>query len=105
MSTLQHRFEARVISWRGPAPYVFAVLPVEVAAAIRALGARASYGWGVIPVEAEIAGVTFTTSLFPREGTYLMPRKVALRRQVDVQEGAEVMIEMRLTRPRLEEGE
>jgi len=98
----RHRFSAAVISWRGPAPYVFAVLPDEVAAAIRALGAGASYGWGVIPVEAEIAGVTFTTSLFPREGTFLMPLKVALRRQVDMPEGAEVMIEMRLTSPRLE---
>jgi hypothetical protein len=86
------RFRAPVIYWRGPAPHVFARLPAEVAEGLRALGTRASYGWGCIPVTAEIQGVGFTTSLFPRHGTYLLPLKVAVRRRIDV--GEEVEVEM-----------
>lgn len=97
-----YAFRATVVYWRGPAPHVFARLPIEVADAIRALGTAASYGWGVIPVAAEIGGVGFTTSLFPRDGTYLLPLKVAVRRQVELAEGAEVDVTMRLTSPRLE---
>ena len=33
----------------------------------------ATYGWGVIPVEVRIGGVDFETSLFPKDGGYLLP--------------------------------
>ena len=100
LHTHRFSFRAKVIYWRGPAPYVFAQLPEAVAAEIRALGPAASYGWGVIPVAAEIGGVDFTTSLFPREGGYLLPLKVAVRRQIAADEGAEVTVEMTVTQPR-----
>ena len=88
------RFSAPVIYWRGPAPHVFARLPAEVAEGLRALGPSISYGWGCIPVSAEIQGVSFTTSLFPREDTYLLPLKVAVRRRIEMMEGAELVVEM-----------
>jgi len=76
------RFEAEVIEWRGPAPFFYARIPAAAGARIAAVKRAASYGWGVIPVEATIAGVRFTTSLFPREGSYLLPLKDAVRRQL-----------------------
>lgn len=33
----------------------------------------------MIPVEASIGGITFTTSLFPKDGRYLLPLKAAVR--------------------------
>ena len=41
--------------WRGPAPFYYAPLPGDVAADIAAVKKQASYGWGVIPVNATIA--------------------------------------------------
>jgi hypothetical protein len=55
-----------------------------------------SYGWGVIPVEAEIGEVTFTTSLFPRDGTYLLPVKTAVRRSAGLALGDRVKVQIRI---------
>jgi hypothetical protein len=88
------RFQSQVIEWRGPAPYFYAPVPAAVAAEIAAVKRQASYGWGVIPVNAEIAGVAFETSLFPKDGTYLLPLKDAVRRRVGVTVGDKVEVEM-----------
>jgi hypothetical protein len=89
-------FEAEVIEWRGPSPYIYAVLPEAAAVAVARVKRAASYGWGVIPVTAAIGGVRFTTSLFPKDGTYLLPLKVAVRRQVAVTVGDVVAVTMRI---------
>lgn len=91
---LRLAFTATLIEWRGPAPYVYAPLPLEAAAAVRGVAKAASYGWGVIPVRATIDGVAFTTSLFPRDGTYLLPLKVAVRKRTSVTVGDSVAVEM-----------
>ena len=65
------------------------------------LAARAvSYGWGVIPVEAALGETTFTTSLFPRDGGYLLPLKDAVRHKAGVTAGDIIAVEMRLRPPR-----
>jgi hypothetical protein len=92
----ERRFVSTLIEWRGPAPFVYAPVPPEVAADIARVKRQASYGWGVIPVNAEIAGVAFETSLFPRDGTYLLPLKVAVRKRLGVTVGDEVEVEMRI---------
>jgi hypothetical protein len=75
-------FDAQVIYWRGPAPYYFATVPAEIGAKIAARARSVSYGWGVIPVEAQIDGVSFRTSLFPKDGSYLLPLKAKVRSQL-----------------------
>ena len=97
--TQQFSFGAEVIEWRGPAPYFYAPIPIEQAEAIRAAAKLVSYGWGVIPVVAMIGGMEFTTSLFPRDGSYLLPLKDAVRRLSKVTVGDVVRVEMRLGRP------
>lgn len=87
-------FSAQVIEWRGPAPFVYAVLPEDVAVEVGRAKASASYGWGVIPVEATILSVTFTTSLFPKGGTYLLPLKSAVRARTGVTVGDIVAVTM-----------
>jgi len=39
-----------------------------------------SYGWGMIPVTATIGSTEWTTSLFPKDGGYVVPVKDATRR-------------------------
>lgn len=91
---MQHGFEGEIIEWRGPAPYWFVLLPQEIAAVIRGMARFVSYGWGVVPVSARIAGVRFTTSLIPRQGGYLLPVKVAVQRQAGVCLGDVIGVEL-----------
>ena len=93
---VRFQFEATVIEWRGPSPYFYAPVPADVAAELRSLSRAVSYGWGVIPVAAELGGVPFKTSLFPKDGGYLLPLKDAVRRRAAVTAGDTVAIEMTL---------
>jgi hypothetical protein len=87
-------FSGRVIEWRGPAPYYFVPVPADESANIREVAAIATYGWGVIPVEARIGEVTFTTSLFPKDDGYLLPLKNAVRKPQGISAGDSVTVEM-----------
>ncbi|WP_329244473.1 DUF1905 domain-containing protein [Streptomyces sp. NBC_01478] len=87
-------FTGRVIEWRGPSPYYFVPVPDEESADIREVATLASYGWGVIPVEARIGEAVFTTSLFPKDGGYLLPLKSAVRKPRGLDADDEVTVEL-----------
>ncbi|MFJ3670064.1 DUF1905 domain-containing protein [Streptomyces sp. NPDC090106] len=89
---MQLAFSGQVIEWRGPAPFYFLPVPDEESADIRQVAAMATYGWGVIPVEALIGGTEFTTSLFPKDGRYLLPLKAAVRRPQGITAGDDVSV-------------
>ena len=72
-------FTGEVIEWRGPAPFYFVRVPDEQAVLIRDIAEMVTYGWGVIPATVTIGATTVTTSLFPKDGGYLVPVKNALR--------------------------
>lgn len=92
-------FEAPIIHWRGPSPFFFVAVPAEYSGTIREAARSASYGWGVVPVEAGIGASPFRTSLFPKGETYLLPLRVAVRKEADVGLGETVQVEMRVIRP------
>ena len=75
-----------VVEWRGPAPHHFVVVPPELAEAIQDVAAAVTYGWGMVPVRLTLGAQTWTTSLWPRESTFVVPLKAAVRRaeQVDL---------------------
>jgi hypothetical protein len=87
-------FDSTVIYWRGPAPFFYAPAPPGAAAEIGRVARAATYGWGCIPVMASVGGVAFKTSLFPKDGTFLLPLKVAVRRQTDIPAGDTIAVEM-----------
>lgn len=91
---MEFSFEAEVIYWRGPSPFFYAPLPAKEAEEIRRLSKLVTYGWGMIPVEAEINGVVFTTALFAKDGTYYLPLKDAVRKKADVTAGDRIAVEM-----------
>ena len=90
------RFRGEIILWRGPAPYPFVPVPEDHVGEIRYAARLASYGWGVIPVEARIGSVGFTTSLFPKDETYLLPIKVAVQKAAGVTLGDSIDVLMRI---------
>ena len=91
-------FEAAIVEWRGPAPFLFAPVPEHLVGEIRYAALSESYGWGVVPVVARVGDSEFTTSLFPRGGTYLLPVKVAVQRSEGVGLGDRIVVSMRIGR-------
>lgn len=92
-------FDTVIIEWRGPAPFLFAAVPDEHIGAIRYAAMTASYGWGAVPVVATIGGTEFATSLFPRDGSYLLPVKLAVQKAEGIGLGDRVAVAMRVGRP------
>ncbi len=87
-------FSGELWYWRGPAPFHFVTVPEEGSATIRATSPRTSYGWGVIPVTVDLSGTVWTTSLFPRDGRYLVPIKARVRMAEQLAEGATVTVRL-----------
>lgn len=81
---MDHEFEGPVVEWRGPAPFYFVRIPEEESEDIK-LAARGIEYWGQVPVRARIHGVEFETALFPKDGVYLLPLKVAVRKATRVE--------------------
>lgn len=82
-SEFEFEFDGTVVEWRGPAPYFFARVPEEESADIK-LAARGIEYWGQVPVRVRIHDTEFTTALFPKDGVYLLPLKVAVRRAAGI---------------------
>ena len=93
-SPVRFGFEAEVIYWRGPSPFFFAPIPPRHVAELRRVSKLVTYGWGMIPVEATINAVTFSTSLYPKDETYLLPLKAEVRRKSDITAGDAISVEM-----------
>ena len=69
-----------VWEWRGPAPYHFVSVPEELVDEVREAGELVSYGWGMVPVTLRIGATEWTTSLWPKDGGYVVPLKDKVRR-------------------------
>lgn len=90
-------FDGPVIEWRGPAPYLFVRIPPEASEEIRETAREFVY-WGQVPVSATIGGTSFASALFPRDGVYVLPLRVAVRRAEGIAEGDLVTVGMDLRR-------
>jgi len=93
---MEFSFQSTLIEWRGPAPFYYLPLPADVCSEIRSAAALLSYGWGVIPVTATIGKTTFTTSLFPKDGGYLLPAKSAVRLPEKLELGMKAKVKLSL---------
>jgi hypothetical protein len=80
-------FEGEVFHWRGPSPYYFVAVPDPMCDDLRVAARDVSYGWGVIPVTVRIGATTWTTSLFPKDGSYLVPLKDRVRAAEEIAQG------------------
>jgi predicted nucleic acid-binding protein len=91
-------FEAEVFQWRGPAPYFFVATPAHVDDFLHAHLGELTYGWGGIPAQVRIGDTEVTTSLMPKDGLYLVPLKVALRRAEGIDDGDAVQVRLHVGR-------
>lgn len=92
---MELEFRGEVWFWQGPAPFHFVTVPEEESQDIEAIAGDVTYGWGCIPVTARVGATGFTTSLFPKDGGYIVPIKVAVRRAERIELGD--VVQLRLT--------
>jgi hypothetical protein len=85
-----------VFYWKGPAPHYFVTVPAEPSRQIKEISNLVTYGWGVIPVTVRMGQSEWTTSLFPKDGRYLVPIKAAVRKSENVDEGDEVTVQLQI---------
>lgn len=88
-----------VIEWRGPAPFWFLELPVEDSQDLKEAARGLEY-WGQVAVQVRIGETEFSTALFPKDGRYLLPLRVAVRREAGIEPGDEVTARLRLAERR-----
>jgi hypothetical protein len=89
-------FDGEVWFWKGPAPWHFVTVPDEDCADLEQTSAFVSYGWGMIPVAVRMGATEWSTSLFPKDGSYIVPLKAAVRRSERVEVGDVVRIKLSL---------
>ncbi|WP_109774585.1 DUF1905 domain-containing protein [Quadrisphaera granulorum] len=83
-----------VFTWRGPAPFHFVALDDDAAAELAEVATAVTYGWGMVPVRGRLGVTEFTTSLWPKEGTFYVPLKDAVRRAEGVEVGDVVTVHL-----------
>jgi hypothetical protein len=87
-------FKGDIFYWRGPAPFLFVAVPEEPSRDLKAISALVTYGWGVIPVHVRIGKTEWTTSLFPKEGRYLVPIRKSVQKSENLDVGNSVVIQL-----------
>ncbi|HEX6686345.1 MAG TPA: DUF1905 domain-containing protein [Candidatus Limnocylindrales bacterium] len=87
-------FSGEIWFWRGPAPWHFVTVPEAPSRELEAASSMVSYGWGCIPVSASIGGTRWATSLFPKDGGYIVPIKTAVRKAEKLDLGDVVTIRL-----------
>lgn len=89
-------FKGTIFQWRGPAPYLFVAVPEKESADIKAVSKLVTYGWGVIPVTVKVGKTEWKTSLFPKDGQYLVPIKMVVQKAEHLKEGDEIKLKLEL---------
>ncbi|MDQ6656934.1 MAG: DUF1905 domain-containing protein [Actinomycetota bacterium] len=65
-------------------------VPPDLCREIAAIAPDVSYGWGMIPATVRVGQTEWTTSLFPKNGGYVIPVKAEVRRAEQLEDGEEV---------------
>lgn len=87
-------FNDKIWYWRGPAPWFFVTVPADASGDIKEISNLVTYGWGVIPVYVQIGRTKWQTSLFPKDGRYLVPIKASVRKAEKLEEGDSVTVRL-----------
>ncbi|MGB4677388.1 MAG: DUF1905 domain-containing protein [Aggregatilineales bacterium] len=89
---MEIEFDGEIWFWRGPAPWFFVTVPQTESDDLKAILSYVTYGWGMIPVRARIGETEWETSLFPKDGRYIVPIKASVRRAENIDEGDTVTV-------------
>ncbi|GIW34265.1 DUF1905 domain-containing protein [Meiothermus sp.] len=88
------QFSGEIWEWRGPAPFYFVSVPGEQSQAIKSAERLLTYGWGMIPVKVRIGKTEWKTSLWPKDGRYVLPLKDQVRQAERLEVGQTVTVKL-----------
>jgi hypothetical protein len=91
---MELEFSGKIWYWRGPSPYHFVTVPAKQSGDIKTIASLVTYGWGVIPVHVWIGATEWQTSLFPKDGLYLVPIKDSVRKAENLEVGDDVTVRL-----------
>ena len=94
--TFDFQVTGTVFEWRGPSPFYFVEINTKISAEIQSESKQFLYGWGVIPVTANIGKTDFTTAIIPKDGKYLFPLKDLVRKRENLEIDSKVSIQFNL---------
>ncbi|MGW5363375.1 DUF1905 domain-containing protein [Actinopolymorpha pittospori] len=95
----QLEFSGEIWQWRGPAPYYFVTVPEKQSLLLRAVSSGISYARGRIRVRAQVGDTERMTSVWPKDGGYVVPLKDAVRNAERLNEGDNLTLRLTLDRP------
>ena len=87
-------FSGKIWFWRGPAPWFFVTVPEEQSRDLQEILRLVTYGWGMIPVVARIGKTEWKTSMWPKDGRYILPIKESVREAESLAEGDQVTVQL-----------
>jgi hypothetical protein len=87
-------FNGQIWFWNGPAPWYFVTIPAKQCRGLRAISGSVTYGWGMIPVLVRIGKTEWKTSLFPKDGRYIVPIKASVRKAENLAEDDTVTVRL-----------
>ena len=87
-------FNGKIWFWKGLAPFYFVTVPAKQCRDLKAISGFVTYGWGMIPVTVRIGKTEWKTSLFPKDGRYIVPLKDSVRKAEHLEEGDKVAVRL-----------
>src|SRR6185436_12532135 len=84
--------------WKGPAPWYFVTVPTRDCDELKEISPFVTYGWGMIPVIVKIGRSEWKTSLWPKDGRYIVPITARVRKAENLEEGQDVAVQMEVRR-------
>lgn len=94
MFTMNLEFSGDIWYWRGPAPHHFVSVPPDLCDDLRMIASQVTYGWGMIPATVRIGQTTWQTSLFPKNGGYIVPIRASVQRAENLVAGDVVTLQL-----------
>jgi GNAT superfamily N-acetyltransferase len=91
-------FSGTIFEWRGPAPYHFIAMSEKQSGELAELAAAATYGWGMLRSSVGIGGTEWTTSLWKKDGRYVVPVKDAVRKAEELNVDDTVSVRLSIIR-------
>jgi len=87
-------FSGKIWYWKGPAPWHFVTVPAKQCRELKSILRIVTYGWGMIPVDAQIGETRWKTSLFPKDGSYIVPIKAIVQKAENLEVGDKVTLRL-----------
>jgi hypothetical protein len=87
-------FSGRIWIWRGPAPWYFVTVPAKQSRDLKAILGIVTYGWGMIPARVVVGKTEWITSLWPKDGRYIVPIKASVREAEGLEQNHKVAVRL-----------